>query len=96
MGGNTRLVGVFDTTILRIARVADVYDLPTYDISVIVNGSNHVVTLSILETGGYVGVAGWGSDEAFPYALNAGAVIGSWARRVHEGESVLLPAQMLI
>ena len=93
---NTRVSGIFETTVFAITRLAQRGDATQYDVAVAVNGSNHVVVVEIRERfpGGYFGAGGF--QEAFPYSANALGVIGSWVDRVHKGESVEFPVHLVI
>jgi hypothetical protein len=92
---NSRLSGVFKTTILRITRVPAPKD-PTYEVAVIVNGVSYVVRVGIMERlqGAYISEGGF--DEAFTYARGAVRAIGTWANRVHKGEAIQFPVQLVI
>jgi hypothetical protein len=93
---NTRLVGVFDTTILSVTLIAREGRRTTYEVAVIVNGESHVVRVAFDDAHPTWYFNGGGFDKAFPWAREAVAVIGSWAMRVHKGEVLELPVHVLI
>jgi hypothetical protein len=94
---NTRLAGVFKTTILSIVPEAPKGREPTYEVAVIVNGVSHTVRVGIMDHlpgEGYSSAGGF--REVFPYARDALWVIGSWTNRVHKGEKVQFPVHLVI
>jgi hypothetical protein len=93
---NTRRTGVFKTTILSITPGAQSGRNPTYKVVVVVNGTRHVVSVGISQRypGAYISEGGF--DDAFPWAGGAVRAIGMWADRVHKGEVVHFPVELVI